>query len=66
MIAAIAADGEAFFTGTTWRGMRAMRVSVCGWSTDAADVDRAVHSVAEVLQRSVEAHRHGDAQGVSA
>src|SRR5580658_1161363 len=40
VIAAIAATGEAFFTGTTWRGMRAMRVSVCNWRTSEEDVNR--------------------------
>jgi len=51
VIAAIAADGEAFFTGTTWRGMRAMRLSVCNWQTSTEDVDAAVRSVEEVLGR---------------
>ncbi len=41
VIAAINATGEAFFTGTTWRGMRCMRVSVSSWRTTANDVDRA-------------------------
>ena len=42
VIAAIAATGEAFFTGTTWRGMRAMRVSVCNWQTSDEDVRRTI------------------------
>ena len=29
VIARIVSDGEAFFGGTTWRGRRAMRISVC-------------------------------------
>jgi glutamate/tyrosine decarboxylase-like PLP-dependent enzyme len=49
VIAAIAATGEAFFTGTTWRGMRAMRVSVCNWQTSEDDVRRTVSAVAKVL-----------------
>jgi glutamate/tyrosine decarboxylase-like PLP-dependent enzyme len=49
VIAAIAATGEAFFTGTTWRGMRAMRVSVCSWRTSEEDVRRTVSAVAKVL-----------------
>jgi glutamate/tyrosine decarboxylase-like PLP-dependent enzyme len=51
-IAAIAATGEAFFTGTTWHGKRAMRVSVCNWRTSERDVDRVVRAVREVLQRA--------------
>ncbi len=42
VIAAINASGEAFFGGVTWRGRRAMRISVCNWRTSEADVDRAV------------------------
>jgi glutamate/tyrosine decarboxylase-like PLP-dependent enzyme len=49
IIAAIIASGEAFFTGTTWRGRRAMRVSVCNWQTSAEDVDQVVQSVANIL-----------------
>jgi glutamate/tyrosine decarboxylase-like PLP-dependent enzyme len=49
VIAGIAATGEAFFTGTTWRGMRAMRVSVCNWQTSEEDVRRTVAAVAKVL-----------------
>lgn len=51
-IAQINATGEAFFTGTTWRERRAMRVSVCNWQTSAADVDRVVRCVAAVLQQA--------------
>jgi glutamate/tyrosine decarboxylase-like PLP-dependent enzyme len=50
VIAAILAAGEAFFGGTTWRGRRAMRVSVCGWQTSENDVERTVRSVAGVLR----------------
>jgi len=50
VIGAIAATGEAFFTATTWRGMRAMRVSVCNWRTSEEDVRRTVNAVALVLQ----------------
>ena len=49
VIAAIIATGEAFLGGTTWRGRRAMRVSVCNWQTSEQDVDRAVAAVARVL-----------------
>jgi glutamate/tyrosine decarboxylase-like PLP-dependent enzyme len=58
VIAAILATGEAFFGGTTWRGRRAMRVSVCSWRTSEEDVDRVVNAVAKVL--GVRAHATGD------
>lgn len=50
VIAAINATGEAFFSGTTWRGQRAMRVSVVGWRTSSEDVARTVAAVACVLR----------------
>jgi len=45
VIRRIVSQGEAFFGGTTWRGKRCMRVSVCNWQTNEADVERAVHAV---------------------
>ncbi|HEX5548556.1 MAG TPA: aminotransferase class V-fold PLP-dependent enzyme [Ktedonobacterales bacterium] len=51
VIAGIAATGEAFFSGTTWRGRRCMRVSVCNWQTSEHDVARAVAAVANVLEQ---------------
>ncbi|CCE07758.1 Pyridoxal-dependent decarboxylase (fragment) [Bradyrhizobium sp. STM 3843] len=47
--ARITASGEAFFAGTTWRGQRCMRVSVCNWQTSSSDVDRAVAAAERVL-----------------
>lgn len=49
VIAAILKTGEAFFGGTTWRGRRAMRVSVSNWQTSVDDVERAVDATAGVL-----------------
>jgi glutamate/tyrosine decarboxylase-like PLP-dependent enzyme len=49
VIAGILASGEAFFGATTWRGRRAMRVSVSSWLTSEEDVRRVVRAVAEVL-----------------
>ena len=49
-IAAINAGGQAFFSGTTWRGRRAMRVSVVNWRTNDADVQRTIAAVADALR----------------
>ncbi len=49
VIRRIALTGEAFFSGTTWRGRRVMRISVCNWQTGENDVSRAVRAVASVL-----------------
>lgn len=45
VIAAINAGGEAFFGPVTWRGKRAMRISVCNWRTTEADVARTIEAV---------------------
>ena len=50
VIEAICATGEAVFGGTTWRGRRAMRVSVSNWRTSDEDVERVVNAVARVLK----------------
>lgn len=52
VIRAVNASGEAFFSGTTWRGLRAMRVSVVNWRTTTSDVERTVTAVRAVLERS--------------
>jgi glutamate/tyrosine decarboxylase-like PLP-dependent enzyme len=52
VIAAILRTGEAFFGGTTWRGRRAMRISVTNWRTNEAEVDRVVNAVAGVLSEA--------------
>ncbi len=43
-------DGTCWVGATTWRGHRCMRISVSGWSTSDADVDRSV-------QAMLDAHR---------
>jgi glutamate/tyrosine decarboxylase-like PLP-dependent enzyme len=42
VMAGVRAEGSAFFSGTTYRGERLMRISVSDWATDEDDVDRAV------------------------
>ena len=55
VIAAILRSGEAFFGGTTWRGMRCMRVSVCNWQTSEKDVERAVRAAEMALKTTAPA-----------
>jgi glutamate/tyrosine decarboxylase-like PLP-dependent enzyme len=57
VIAEILASGEAFFTGTTWHGRRAMRVSVCNWQTSTHDVDRVVACIEKILHATKENKR---------
>jgi glutamate/tyrosine decarboxylase-like PLP-dependent enzyme len=45
VIAAVQQDGTCWCGPTTWHGIRAMRVSVSGWSTTQDDIDRSVAAV---------------------
>jgi glutamate/tyrosine decarboxylase-like PLP-dependent enzyme len=45
VIAAVQAEGTCWCGPTTWHGVRAMRVSVSGWSTTDDDIDRSVAAV---------------------
>ena len=49
VIQAVNAEGTAFFSGTTWRGRRAMRISVVNWRTKEDDVARTIEAFASVL-----------------
>jgi glutamate/tyrosine decarboxylase-like PLP-dependent enzyme len=50
VIRRIQLDGVGWFGGATWEGMRVMRVSVCNWMTTHDDIERALASVAKVLE----------------
>jgi len=52
IMAEILKSGEAFFTGTTWRGHRAMRVSVSNWQTSSADVEHVCQCVSRILEKA--------------
>ena len=51
VIEAVNATGECLFSGATWRGKRAMRISVVNWRTGEDDVRRTIRAVAGVLER---------------
>ena len=53
IIAKVNQSGEAFFSGTTWQGRRAMRVSVVNWRTTPKDAKRAIAAV----ERAIEHYR---------
>jgi glutamate/tyrosine decarboxylase-like PLP-dependent enzyme len=42
-------SGVAWFGGTTWRGKRAMRISVCNWRTTEDDVAQTLAAVRKIL-----------------
>lgn len=50
VIVGVRATGEAFFTPTSWHGVRAMRVSVSNWQTSMEDIAPVVACVARVLE----------------
>jgi glutamate/tyrosine decarboxylase-like PLP-dependent enzyme len=52
VMAAVRASGIAWFGGTTFRGARAMRVSVCNFRTTDEDVDRTVQVFRDFLRAS--------------
>ena len=45
VMAGVRGEGIAFFSGTTYRGERLMRISVSDWATDEQDVDRVVEAL---------------------
>lgn len=59
VIRRIQADGVSWFGGATWDGMRVMRVSVCNWMTSSDDIERALASIAKVLEERAAGTRHG-------
>jgi selenocysteine lyase/cysteine desulfurase len=48
-------DGTCWLGGTTWQGGKAIRLSVSGWSTTEADIDRSVAAI----RAAAEARRTG-------
>jgi len=45
----INATGKLFVGGTTWNGIRCMRISVCNWQTTEKDIEISIKAVEEVL-----------------
>lgn len=50
IVARIQRDGTCWVGGTTWRGSRAIRISVSSWATTAEDVDRSVRAIVAVVR----------------
>jgi glutamate/tyrosine decarboxylase-like PLP-dependent enzyme len=49
VIARVQQDSVCWVGGTTWKGERAMRLSVSGWRTTEADIDRSVDAIVRCL-----------------
>ena len=52
IIADIQAEGTCWAGPTTWRGQRAMRLSVSNWSTAEGDIDRSAAAIIQAAQRA--------------
>jgi glutamate/tyrosine decarboxylase-like PLP-dependent enzyme len=50
VIQAVQRDGTCWLGGTTWNGEPAMRISVSGWSTTEADIDRSADAILRCYQ----------------
>ncbi|MEV6877219.1 aminotransferase class V-fold PLP-dependent enzyme [Amycolatopsis sp. NPDC051128] len=50
--AAVQRDGTCWLGGTTWRGRRYLRISVSGWTTTEADVDRSAAAILRLAGRA--------------
>jgi len=50
VVAAVQADGTCRMGPTTWRGRRAMRISVSNWATTLSDVDRSCEAILAVAR----------------
>jgi len=55
VIEEIQRDGTCWCGGTIWQGRRAMRISVCNWSTTSADVDVSLAAMLACAERVVRA-----------
>lgn len=51
VVAAVQAEGTCWAGGTTWRGRRAMRISVSSWATTHEDVERSIEAIIRVSGR---------------
>jgi glutamate/tyrosine decarboxylase-like PLP-dependent enzyme len=52
VMAGVREEGVAFFSGTTYRGERLMRISVSDWATDEGDVERVSAALVRQAERA--------------
>ena len=57
VVAGLLADGEAWMSGSVWRGRAVLRISVSNWSTGEGDVRRSLRA----LERAAGAPNRADA-----
>jgi hypothetical protein len=49
-------DGTCWLSGTTWQGMRAMRISVSSQATTAEDVERSIEAILRAAAEQRRSH----------
>lgn len=50
VIDAVQQDGTCWCGGTEWQGQTAMRISVCGWATTAADISQSAGAIVRIAR----------------
>jgi glutamate/tyrosine decarboxylase-like PLP-dependent enzyme len=56
VIEAVQNDGTCWLSGTTWQGMRAMRISVSSQATTAEDVERSIEAILRAAAEQRRSH----------
>ena len=55
LVDAVQAEGTCWCGPTLWQGRPAMRISIAGWATTDADIERSAHAIITAAQRGVSA-----------
>ena len=50
VLARVQQEGTCWMSGTTWRGRKAMRISVVNWATTPADIERSAAAIVAALR----------------
>lgn len=56
IVARIQEEGTCWCSGTTWKGRRAMRISVSSWATTESDVARSLEAILTIAQEAIAKH----------
>jgi glutamate/tyrosine decarboxylase-like PLP-dependent enzyme len=52
VVSGVQHDGTCRLGSTRWKGRRAMRLSICNWSTTAEDIDRSPATILRIVEES--------------
>jgi len=51
LVSGVQAEGTCWLGATQWHGRRAVRISICNWSTTEQDIDRSAQAIVSVVER---------------